>query len=189
MAVRIRLKRLGRKHRPFYRVCAMDARRPRDGRVLEELGIYDPMRPEVDARAILNQERISYWLGVGAKPTEKAGVLIRKYGPGGSHLEEQAAALERMGQPRTIPDAGEPTYDPAVAAAEAEAAAKAAEEEAAAAKKAAEDEAAAKAAAEAAAASTETASTEATAEEAGAGEAASEEEAKNEGEEKPAGEG
>lgn len=133
MAVRIRLKRMGRKHRPFYRVCAMDARRPRDGRVLEELGIYDPMRPDVDARAVLNHERIAYWMGVGAKPTEKAGVLIRKYGPGGSHLEAQAAALERMGQPRSVPDAGEPTYDPAKEKAEAEAAAaKAAEEKAAA---------------------------------------------------------
>ena len=104
--------------------------------MLEELGIYDPMRPDVDARAVLNHERIAYWMGVGAKPTEKAGVLIRKYGPGGTHLEAQAAALERLGQPRTVPDAGEPTYDPAKEAAEAEAAAKAAEEEAAAAKEA-----------------------------------------------------
>ncbi|MEC8473963.1 MAG: 30S ribosomal protein S16, partial [Planctomycetota bacterium] len=43
MAVRIRLKKMGRTHRPFYRVCAMDQRSPRDGRVIEELGTYDPM--------------------------------------------------------------------------------------------------------------------------------------------------
>ena len=49
MAVRIRMKKFGRRHRPFYRICAMDARSPRDGRVLEELGTYDPMVPEVDA--------------------------------------------------------------------------------------------------------------------------------------------
>ena len=52
MAVRIRMKKMGRKHRPFFRICAMDSRRPRDGRVLEELGTYDPMVPETDARAV-----------------------------------------------------------------------------------------------------------------------------------------
>lgn len=181
MAVRIRLKRMGRKHRPFYRVCAMDARRPRDGRVLEELGIYDPMRPDVDARAVLNHERIAYWMGVGAKPTEKAGVLIRKYGPGGSHLEAQAAALERMGQARVVPDAGEPTYDPAKEKAEAEAAAKAAEEEAAA--KAAEEKAAAEAAAVEAAPAEEP---QAEASEGASAEASSEGGEAAESEEKPA---
>ena len=51
VAVRIRMKKLGRKHRPFFRICAVDSRAPRDGRVLEELGTYDPMIPETDARA------------------------------------------------------------------------------------------------------------------------------------------
>ena len=50
MAVRIRMKKLGRKHRPFFRIVAVDGRRPRDGRVLEELGTYDPLVPETDAR-------------------------------------------------------------------------------------------------------------------------------------------
>ena len=97
MAVRIRLKKLGRKHRPFFRVCAMDSRSPRDGRVIEELGTYDPMVPETDARAILKGERIDYWLGVGALPTPKVGVLIKKYGTGGTHLEAQSAAIEKLG--------------------------------------------------------------------------------------------
>ncbi len=96
MAVRIRLKKMGRKHRPFFRVCAMDSRAPRDGRVIEELGTYDPMVPETDARALLKGERIDYWLGVGAQPTPKVGVLIKKYGTGGSHLEQQEAALGRL---------------------------------------------------------------------------------------------
>jgi len=96
MAVRIRLKKLGRKHRPFFRVCAMDARTPRDGRVIEELGYYDPMIPETDARAVLNGERIQYWVGVGATPTEKVGVLIKKYGANGTHLDQQKAALEKL---------------------------------------------------------------------------------------------
>lgn len=103
MAVRIRMKTLGRKHRPFYRICAMDSRRPRDGRVLEELGTYDPMVPETDARAILNGERIQYWLGVGALPTEKVKVLIKKYGAGGTHVEQQRQALDRLAQRRRRP--------------------------------------------------------------------------------------
>ena len=103
MAVRIRLKRMGRRHRPFFRVCAMDARTPRDGRVIEELGYYDPMVKEVDARAILNGERIDYWLGVGAQPTPKVKVLIKKYGSAGTHLEQQRAALERLKQKRVAP--------------------------------------------------------------------------------------
>lgn len=96
MAVRIRMKKMGRTHRPFFRVCAMDARTPRDGRVIEELGFYDPMVKEADARAVLNGERIDYWLSVGAKPTPKVGTLIKKYGTGGTHLEAQAEALQRL---------------------------------------------------------------------------------------------
>lgn len=98
MAVRIRMKRLGRKSRPFYRLCAIDQRSPRDGRVLEELGHYDPMCREVDARAILNGARIDYWLSVGAQPSENAVVLIKKYGSNGTHLSQQQEALARLGR-------------------------------------------------------------------------------------------
>ncbi|MCL2347835.1 MAG: 30S ribosomal protein S16, partial [Planctomycetaceae bacterium] len=103
MAVRIRMKKLGRLHRPFFRLCATDARTPRDGRVLEELGTYDPLVPEVDARALLNADRIAYWLSVGALPSDKAAVLIKKYGPNGTHLDAQRAALERLAQSRRRP--------------------------------------------------------------------------------------
>ena len=103
MAVRIRLKMMGRRHRPFFRICAMDARVPRDGRVLEELGTYDPMVRYEDARAVFNGERVQYWLGVGAKPTEKVNILIKKYGPTGTHLEKQKAALDRLAQDRRRP--------------------------------------------------------------------------------------
>lgn len=98
MAVRIRMKRMGRKSRPFYRLCAIDQRSPRDGRVLEELGHYDPMCKEVDARAVLNGPRIDYWISVGAQPSENADVLIKKYGSNGSHLQQQQDALERLGR-------------------------------------------------------------------------------------------
>ncbi|MDG2469606.1 MAG: 30S ribosomal protein S16 [Pirellulaceae bacterium] len=97
MSVKIRLKKLGRKHRPFFRVCAMDTRTRRDGREIEVLGVYDPMVPETDARAVLNGARIDYWLGVGATPSPKVGTLIKKYGTNGSHLEEQKLALDRLG--------------------------------------------------------------------------------------------
>jgi len=100
VAVRIRMKKLGRRHRPFYRICAMDARTPRDGRILEELGTYDPMVPYTDARAVLDGERVRYWLSVGAQPTEKVKILIKKYGPSGTHLEKQKAALDRLAQER-----------------------------------------------------------------------------------------
>ncbi len=96
VAVRIRMKKMGRTHRPFFRICAMDARSPRDGRVIEELGYYDPMVKETDARAILRSERIDYWLGVGAKPSDNVRVLIKKYGTNGSHLDQQQSALERL---------------------------------------------------------------------------------------------
>ena len=104
MAVRIRMKKLGRRHRPFYRICAMDARTPRDGRVLEELGTYDPMVPDADARAVLKAQRIDHWLSVGALPTEKVKVLIKKYGPGGTHLSQQQAALDRLAESRRRPE-------------------------------------------------------------------------------------
>ncbi len=97
MSVRIRMKKMGRAHRPFYRVCAMNQRSPRDGRVIEELGYYDPMVPETDARTVLKADRIDYWLSVGAQPSDKVAVLIKKYGTSGTHLEAQKAAVERLG--------------------------------------------------------------------------------------------
>ena len=120
MAVRIRLKKMGRKARPFFRLCAVDSRAPRDGKVIEELGYYDPMVSDTDARAILKNERIDYWLGVGAQPTEKAGVLIKKYGTAGTHVAKQQAALARIKASRPAKVSTAPQAEVAV---EAEAAA------------------------------------------------------------------
>ena len=113
MAVRIRLKRMGRTHRPFYRISAMDSRSPRDGKDIERLGYYDPMVSEKDARVKLNNERIAYWLSVGAKPTEKVKVLIDKYGPEGTHLEAQAEAFARLqaNKPMAPPPEALPSFD------------------------------------------------------------------------------
>ena len=81
----------------------MDKHAPRDGRAIEELGHYDPMVPETDARVVLKKDRIDYWLSVGAQPSDKVGVLIKKYGTDGSHLEQQAAAVERLAAGRPVP--------------------------------------------------------------------------------------
>ena len=114
MAVRIRMKKLGRKHRPFFRICAVDGRAPRDGRVLEEIGTYDPMNSDTDARVALDYGRINYWLGVGAQMSDKVQVLVKKYGPDGTHLAAREAALAKLAEPRVMPDPGEPAYTPEV---------------------------------------------------------------------------
>jgi small subunit ribosomal protein S16 len=101
---------MGRRHRRFFRICAVDSRRPRDGRVIEELGTYDPLVSEVDARALLKADRIQYWLGVGAQVSPKVKVLIKKYGAEGTHLEAQQAARERLAMPKVVPDPGAPAY-------------------------------------------------------------------------------
>ena len=128
MAVRIRMKKMGRRHRPFFRICAVDSRSPRDGRVIEELGYYDPMVKETDARASLKSERIDYWLGVGAQPSDNVKVLIKKYGSDGTHLEQQQAAFERLkirteAPPAIVVPLPKKEEAPAEAAAETEAAA------------------------------------------------------------------
>ena len=145
MSVRIRMKKLGRKHRPYFRICAMEIRTPRGGRVLEELGTYDPMIPDTDARAVLNSERVDFWLSKGAQPSDKVTVLIKKYGTDGTHLEKQKTALDRLAQSRRRPEPMPPppkaprrTRAEAAAAAAAEAAAEAPVIEAPAAEPAAE---------------------------------------------------
>jgi small subunit ribosomal protein S16 len=104
------MKRLGRTHRPFYRICAIDSRCPRDGKAIEELGHYDPMVKDTDARAILKGDRIAYWMSVGALPSEKVAILIKKYGKDGTHLAQQAAALEKI--KTTRPQAPAPYIPP-----------------------------------------------------------------------------
>ena len=78
--VRLRMKSFGRLHRPFFRICAMDARSPRDGKAIEELGHYDPMVRNLAARAVLNVSRIRYWLSVGAQPSEKVASILKREG-------------------------------------------------------------------------------------------------------------
>ena len=80
VAVKLRLKRFGRCHRSFFRLNAIDGRSPRDGRVIEQLGWYDPNAKEADQQVSLNRERIEYWLGVGAQPSNTVRDLLIKNG-------------------------------------------------------------------------------------------------------------
>ncbi len=78
MAVKIRLKRMGAKKRPFYRVVVADSRSPRDGRAIEELGYYDPNLDPADIK--IDEERALMWLGRGAQPSAPARVLLKQQG-------------------------------------------------------------------------------------------------------------
>lgn len=75
MSVTIRLTRAGSKKVPFYRVVAADKRSPRDGRFIEQLGVYDPLRVPVEFR--VDQQRLDHWLKMGALPSQTVGELIR----------------------------------------------------------------------------------------------------------------
>jgi small subunit ribosomal protein S16 len=83
------MKLMGRKHRPYYRIVAIDGRQPRDGRIIEELGSYDPMVKNTEERVKLKLERVDYWTGVGARPSENVAVLVQKYR---KKMKKQASA-------------------------------------------------------------------------------------------------
>ena len=81
MAMKIRLARGGSKKRPFYRVVAADSRMPRDGRFIEKLGTYNPLLPkDSEDRITLDMERVQYWLGQGAQPTDRVARFLEASG-------------------------------------------------------------------------------------------------------------
>lgn len=80
MAVRLRLKRLGRKNRAFYRMGAFDSRTRRDGRAIEELGHYDPLAKSAEKMYALKRERIEHWLSHGALPSETVESILLSQG-------------------------------------------------------------------------------------------------------------
>ncbi|AXX99325.1 30S ribosomal protein S16 [Profundibacter amoris] len=109
MAMKIRLARGGSKKRPFYRIVAADSRMPRDGRYIEKLGTYNPLLPkDSEERVKMDMERVKYWLGEGAQPTDRV-----------SRFLEAAGVLEK--KTRNNPNKGKPG-DKAVARAEEKAA-------------------------------------------------------------------
>ncbi|MDO5740931.1 MAG: 30S ribosomal protein S16 [Ornithinimicrobium sp.] len=89
MAVKIRLKRMGKIHAPYYRVVVMDSRQKRDGRAIEEIGKYHPT--EEPSLIDINSERAQYWLGVGAQPTEQVAALLKITGDWQKHKGEPGA--------------------------------------------------------------------------------------------------
>lgn len=128
MSLKIRLARAGSKKRPYYHIVIADARAPRDGRFIEQVGAWNPMLPKDGDRVTLNAERLQHWLSEGAQPTDRVVRFL-----------DQAGLAKR--DARSNPTKGLPGKK----AQERVAAAKQAEE-AAAAKKAAEEAAAAEAA-------------------------------------------
>lgn len=80
MAVKLRLKRFGRTHKAVYRLGAMESRSPRDGRVLEDLGTYDPGNKNVALQCQLKAERIQFWLERGAVPSDTVRQMLVRHG-------------------------------------------------------------------------------------------------------------
>ena len=80
MAVVIRMKRTGRRNRPSYRISVAESRRPRDGRTLETLGLYDPVEQATEKQVTLNVERARAWLAQGAKPSHTVNNVFRRMG-------------------------------------------------------------------------------------------------------------
>jgi small subunit ribosomal protein S16 len=89
VAVKIRLKRLGKIHAPYYRIVVADSRTKRDGRVIEEIGKYHPT--ENPSLIEVNSDRAQYWLGVGAQPTEQVMALLKLTGDWGTFKGEKGA--------------------------------------------------------------------------------------------------
>ena len=102
MAVKLRLKRLGRTNHAFYRLNAIESRAPRDGRVIEELGYYDPTNKEQEKQFKADLDRCRYWLDNGAVPSETVSSLLKKNG-----VEHKQLRLPKPGKPKAAPAAAE----------------------------------------------------------------------------------
>ncbi|MDA1260211.1 MAG: 30S ribosomal protein S16 [Planctomycetota bacterium] len=91
MAVALRLKRLGRRNRPFYRICVFNERDRRDGAPIEEIGHYDPVDPAPGKKFDLNEDRARYWISVGAQPSETVASLLAERGIEVPYLKPRSA--------------------------------------------------------------------------------------------------
>src|ERR1700754_1176112 len=100
MAVKLRLKRVGRTNGSFYRLNAIDSRSPRDGRVIEELGYYDPQNKDAAKQFVAKIDRCKHWLEVGAVPSETVSTLLKRSG-----VEHKSLRLPKPGKPKVVPAA------------------------------------------------------------------------------------
>jgi len=90
MAVKLRLTRMGRRHRPFFRINAIESTAPRDGKILEKIGHYDPIEKDTSKQIVLNRERIQYWLEKGAIPSDTVSQILVRQGIKHKYAEERA---------------------------------------------------------------------------------------------------
>jgi len=91
MAAKIRLTRMGRRHRPFFRINVVDSRTPRDGRVIERLGHYDPIEKDTTKQIVLKRDRVEFWLGQGAVPSDTVSEILLRNGIKHKYAEEKEA--------------------------------------------------------------------------------------------------
>ncbi len=89
MSVKLRMTRMGRRHRPFFRINAVESRTPRDGKVLEKLGHYDPIEKDPAKQIVLDKERTQYWLDKGAIPSDTVSQILLRHGIKHKYAEEQ----------------------------------------------------------------------------------------------------
>jgi small subunit ribosomal protein S16 len=97
MAVKLRLKRIGRKNAPVYRLNAVDSRSPRDGRVIEELGFYNPREKDQAKQFNAQLDKCREWMDKGAIPSETVSSLLKKQG-----VEHKMLRLPRPGKPKVV---------------------------------------------------------------------------------------
>jgi len=91
MAVKLRMTRIGRRHRPFFRINAVESRTPRDGKILEKLGHYDPIEKDPARQIVLNRERTEYWLDKGAIPSDTVSQILLRQGIKHKYAEQKVA--------------------------------------------------------------------------------------------------
>ena len=114
MSVKLRLKRMGRSNAAFFRLNAIDSRSPRDGRVIEELGFYNPREKDPAKVFVAKLDRCKHWLDVGAIPSGTVSSMLKKAG-----LDHKQLRLPKPGKPKAAPAAAaEGGEKPAAAAAE-----------------------------------------------------------------------
>jgi small subunit ribosomal protein S16 len=86
---------MGRRNRPFFRINAVESRTPRDGKILEKLGHYDPLEKDATKQIVLKRDRIEYWLSQGAVPSDTASEILVRNGIKHKYAEERAARLAK----------------------------------------------------------------------------------------------
>ena len=103
MAVKLRLKRMGSKQRPFYRIVAADSRFPRDGRFIETVGTYDPVK--ADNNISVKEDRVAYWLDNGAQPTDTVKSILSKSGVWATYKNSKVKKAEKTTKKSTKKEA------------------------------------------------------------------------------------